>query len=72
MTGPGRPRRLRPPSSAEEDFMYAKTMFAGWGDIDFTCHMRNTAFLDKSADVRMMFFAENELFKILTHMSILW
>jgi acyl-CoA thioester hydrolase len=34
-------------------------MFAGWGDMDFNSHMRNTAFLDKSADVRMMFFAEN-------------
>ena len=38
---------------------YAKTMFAGWGDMDFNAHMRNTAFLDKSADVRMMFFSEN-------------
>lgn len=27
--------------------------------MDFNSHMRNTAFLDKSADVRMMFFAEN-------------
>jgi acyl-CoA thioester hydrolase len=39
--------------------MYAKTLFAGWGDMDFNGHMKNTAFLDKSADVRMMFFAEN-------------
>ena len=39
--------------------MYAKTLIAGWGDMDFNSHMRNTAFLDKSADVRMMFFAEN-------------
>jgi acyl-CoA thioester hydrolase len=29
--------------------------------MDFNSHMRNTAFLDKSADVRMMFFAENGL-----------
>lgn len=34
-------------------------MVAGWGDMDFNSHMKNTAFLDKSADVRMMFFAEN-------------
>jgi acyl-CoA thioester hydrolase len=27
--------------------------------MDFNAHMKNTAFLDKSADVRMMFFAEN-------------
>lgn len=39
--------------------MYAKTLFASWADMDFNAHMKNTAFLDKSADVRMMFFAEN-------------
>jgi acyl-CoA thioester hydrolase len=39
--------------------MYRRTLFAGWGDMDFNSHMRNTAFLDKSADVRMMYFAEN-------------
>ena len=39
--------------------MFEKTLFAGWGDMDFNSHMRNTAFLDKSADVRMMFFAEH-------------
>jgi acyl-CoA thioester hydrolase len=38
--------------------MYAKTVYAGWGDMDFNAHMKNTAFLDKAADVRMMFFAE--------------
>ena len=39
--------------------MYSKTMFAGWADMDFNSHMRNTAYLDKSADIRMMFFSEN-------------
>ncbi len=39
--------------------MYSKTLFAGWGDMDFNAHMKNTAFLDKAADVRMLFFAEN-------------
>lgn len=39
--------------------MYEQTLFAGWGDMDFNSHMKNTAFLDKSADVRMLFFAEN-------------
>ncbi len=38
--------------------MFEKTLFAGWGDMDSNAHMRNTAFLDKSVDVRMMFFAE--------------
>jgi acyl-CoA thioester hydrolase len=39
--------------------MFEKTIIAGWGDMDFNSHMRNTSFLDKSADVRMMFFSEN-------------
>lgn len=39
--------------------MYEKPLFAGWGDMDFNSHMRNTAYLDKSADVRMMFFSDN-------------
>lgn len=39
--------------------MYAKNVMAGWGDMDFNAHMRNTAYLDKSGDVRMMFFSEN-------------
>lgn len=39
--------------------MFERRLVAGWGDMDFNSHMRNTAFLDKSADVRMMFFAAN-------------
>lgn len=39
--------------------MFEKVLIAGWGDMDFNSHMRNTAFLDKCVDVRMMFFAEN-------------
>jgi acyl-CoA thioester hydrolase len=35
------------------------TLFAGWGDMDFNAHMKNTAYLDKSADARMLFFAEH-------------
>ncbi len=38
--------------------MYSKTLLAGWADMDFNSHMRNTAFLDKSADVRVMYFAD--------------
>ena len=34
-------------------------LLASWADMDFNSHMRNTAFLDKSADVRMMYFSEN-------------
>lgn len=39
--------------------MYSKILLASWADMDFNAHMRNTAFLDKSADVRLMFFAEH-------------
>lgn len=41
--------------------MFEKRMLATWGDMDFNAHMRNTAFLDKSADIRFMFFAEHGL-----------
>lgn len=39
--------------------MFERRMIAGWGDMDFNSHMRNTAYLDKSADLRMMYFSEN-------------
>jgi len=39
--------------------VYEKTLMAGWGDMDFNSHMRNTAYLDKAGDVRMLFFSEN-------------
>ncbi len=37
--------------------IFTQTLRAGWGDMDFNSHMRNTAYLDKAADVRMLFFA---------------
>lgn len=39
--------------------MFEKSFFAGWGDMDFNSHMKNTAYLDKAGDSRMMFFAEH-------------
>src|SRR5688572_17663579 len=36
---------------------FERTFHAGWGLMDFNGHMRNTAYLDLGADVRMMFFA---------------
>lgn len=39
--------------------MFSKTLYAGWGDMDFNGHMRNTAYSDKSGDVRMLYFAEH-------------
>jgi acyl-CoA thioester hydrolase len=47
------------PSMRDISLMYSKTLFAGWADMDFNSHMKNTAFLDKAADVRMMFFSEH-------------
>jgi acyl-CoA thioester hydrolase len=39
--------------------MFEKKLMAGWGDMDFNSHMRNTAFMDKAGDVRMLFLSEN-------------
>ena len=39
--------------------MYAKKLYAGWADMDFNSHMKNTAYLDKTADVRQMFLIEH-------------
>ena len=39
--------------------MYEKTLYAGWRDMDYNSHMANTAYLDRAADVRMMYFSEN-------------
>jgi acyl-CoA thioester hydrolase len=32
------------------------TLMAGWADMDSNAHMRNTAYLDKAVDARMIFF----------------
>ena len=39
--------------------MFERVFTASWGDMDFNRHMANTAYLDRAADVRMMYFAEN-------------
>jgi len=39
--------------------MYEQTFTAGWADMDFNAHMCNTAYLDKSGDTRLLYFAEN-------------
>ncbi len=38
---------------------FRKQFFARWGDADSYGHMRNTAYMNVSGDVRMMFFAEH-------------
>lgn len=38
---------------------FERTLYARWGDMDFNGHMKNTAYLDASADVRMMYFQEH-------------
>ena len=40
-----------------ESATFERRFQAGWGLMDFNGHMRNTAYLDLGADVRMMFFA---------------
>lgn len=45
--------------NATEHRLYEKTLYAGWADMDFNSHMKNTAYLDKAADVRQMFLAEH-------------
>jgi acyl-CoA thioester hydrolase len=39
--------------------VYTKKLYAGWADMDFNSHMRNTAYLDKCADVRQKFLIEH-------------
>jgi len=39
--------------------MYSKVLYAGWSDMDFNSHMANTAYLDKTADVRQKYLAEH-------------
>lgn len=39
--------------------MYSKMLYAGWSDMDFNSHMKNTAYLDKVVDVRQMFMIDN-------------
>jgi len=36
--------------------LFIKTFQVRWGDMDFNAHMKNTAYLDLAADVRMMYF----------------
>ncbi|VUD40460.1 hypothetical protein TDB9533_00246 [Thalassocella blandensis] len=38
--------------------MFVRKLVAGWADMDFNSHMRNTAYMDKSSDVRLMYFGE--------------
>jgi acyl-CoA thioester hydrolase len=45
--------------SDREGYVFERTLVAGWGDMDWNSHMANTAYFDKGADVRMMFFAEH-------------
>ncbi len=39
--------------------VFTRSFQARWGDMDFNGHMRNTAYLDVSGDVRMMYFEAN-------------
>ncbi len=37
--------------------VFERQVLVGWGDMDLNGHMRNTAYLDKAVDVRMLYFA---------------
>jgi acyl-CoA thioester hydrolase len=39
-----------------EPAAFETTLAVGWSDLDQNGHMRNSAFLEKSVDVRMLFF----------------
>jgi acyl-CoA thioester hydrolase len=39
--------------------LFTRKFLVRWADMDFNAHMRNTAYLDMSADTRMLFFQEN-------------
>lgn len=41
------------------DRTFERIFHVRWGDMDFNAHMKNTAYLDMSGDVRMMYFAEH-------------
>ena len=37
--------------------MFERQIHVGWSDLDANGHMRNTAYLDRAADLRMVYFA---------------
>ena len=43
--------------------MRSKTLYAGRGEMDFNRHMKDTAILDKAADIRMLFFSPRTAFR---------
>lgn len=38
--------------------VFSRRFHVRWGDMDFNAHMRNTAYLDTAADLRMMYFQD--------------
>jgi len=52
------PHLIKPPRPFYMD-KFEKLLTANWRDMDYNSHMANTAYLDRAADVRMMYFAEN-------------
>jgi acyl-CoA thioester hydrolase len=49
--------------------VFEHTFRVGWADVDFNAHMRNSAFLDRASDVRMLYaaskgFGTDELIKL--------
>jgi acyl-CoA thioester hydrolase len=53
--------RIRPTGGRRIRFVtetFERVFHVRWGDMDFNAHMKNTAYLDMSGDVRMMYFVE--------------
>ena len=50
---------MNPEKTNPEGAPFTRRLYAGWADMDFNAHMKNTAYLDKCSDVRLMFFGEN-------------
>lgn len=36
--------------------IFERNLYVGWADLDSKGHMKNSAYLEKAVDVRMMFF----------------
>lgn len=50
---------MTPHDDSRARHSFTRTFLVRWADMDFNAHMRNTAYLDLSADTRMLFFQEH-------------
>jgi acyl-CoA thioester hydrolase len=43
----------------EQPAAFSRTLYVGWEDVDANGHMKNTSYLAKAVDLRMMYFQEH-------------